>query len=65
MDTSQVYNFFDMDTADMPDADLPWIFVPSDDALPDLSFATENEAYAAQQGYRIAKGFDPVTALPR
>lgn len=38
-----------------------WHFMPDEDAAPDLFFATEVEACAAQQGWRIARGFHPIT----
>jgi hypothetical protein len=34
-------------------------FQPDDDNVPDLFFGTEEEACAAQQGWRIARGFKP------
>ena len=36
---------------------LPWIFQADDDTM---SFATEDEACAAQRMYRIANGFNPI-----
>ena len=38
-----------------------WLFQPDSDDFGDLVFATENEACAAQQAYRMARGFDPIT----
>jgi len=64
MDRSQVLDLSD----DWKDIEFPegktWIFQHGEEA-PDLFFATENEACAAQQGWRIARGFHPITGEPQ
>lgn len=59
MDFSQV-----IDVASLPEGSEQsprWLFEPDDSTAPDLYFDTEAEACAAQQGYRIARGFHPIT----
>ena len=54
LDESEVYPISDI-------AVSAWVFQPREDELDDLLFDTEKEACAAQQGYRLAKGYDPIT----
>lgn len=64
MDRSQVMNLAEDWNETVYPVGKPWLFQPDDDEAPDLFFATENEACAAQQGYRIARGFHPITGEP-
>jgi hypothetical protein len=43
--------------------EMRWHFAPDDGVSQDLIFTTEDEAYAAQQGWRIARGYHPITGL--
>jgi hypothetical protein len=65
MDGSQVIDRLGTDEAESVTPASRWHFQPDDDWSPDLFFATEHEACAAQQGWRIARGFDPITGGQR
>lgn len=61
MDRSQVMDQHEFRDEKEVSPKSRWHFQPDDDNAPDLFFSTELEACAAQQGYRIAKGFNPFT----
>jgi hypothetical protein len=63
MDRSQVQDRFFDDVDETVSPASRWHFMPDDIDAPDLFFATEDEACAAQQGWRIARGFHPITGL--
>jgi hypothetical protein len=61
MDGSQVIDRLDLCEWEQVMPASRWLFQPDDLDAPDLFFPTEDQACAAQQGYRIARGFDPIT----
>jgi hypothetical protein len=63
MDASQVLDRHDTEKADDVSPESRWLFMPDDDSAPDLFFPTEQEACSAQQGWRIARGFNPFSGL--
>lgn len=60
-DGSNVTDRHDNEDAALVSDASRWHFMPDEDDAPDLFFATEGEACAAQQGWRIARGFHPIT----
>jgi hypothetical protein len=58
-DQSVVYDRLDLEDPEQVSPASRWVFQPDDDEIKELFFTTEQEACAAQQGWRLARGFDP------
>lgn len=60
-DESEVFEVADLDVEYQVGFPKAWVFRSDDEYAQDLHFDTENEACAAQQAWRMARGCDPTT----